>query len=72
MVLEREIFGPVLSIVPVKDLDEAIAFVNERLVLSPIVFDRIFNHCFHSAHPLAVYVFSTDSAFKKKGGRVFS
>lgn len=25
-----EIFGPVLAIVPVKDVDEAIAFVNAR------------------------------------------
>jgi aldehyde dehydrogenase (NAD+) len=27
---EREIFGPVLPIVPVEDLDEAIAYVNAQ------------------------------------------
>ena len=27
----REIFGPLLPVVPVEDLDEAIKFVNERL-----------------------------------------
>ena len=26
----REIFGPVLALVPVKDVDEALAFINER------------------------------------------
>lgn len=30
--LGREIFGPILPIVPVKDVDEAIAFINERYV----------------------------------------
>lgn len=45
----REIFGPVLPIVPVKSLDEAIDFVNER------------------DHPLALYVFSKDPAYKAKG-----
>ena len=29
---EREIFGPLLPIVPVEDLDEAIAFINARYV----------------------------------------
>ena len=26
----REIFGPILALIPVKDVDEAIAFINER------------------------------------------
>ena len=48
VLLEDEIFGPVLAIVPIKDLDAAIAFIRRR------------------EHPLAVYVFSHDSAFEKK------
>ncbi|KAJ8516845.1 hypothetical protein ONZ45_g5915 [Pleurotus djamor] len=46
--MSEEIFGPILPIVPVKDVDEAIAFVNAR------------------DHPLALYVFSQDSAYKDK------
>ncbi|EIM88943.1 NAD-aldehyde dehydrogenase [Stereum hirsutum FP-91666 SS1] len=46
--MREEIFGPVLPIVPVKSLDEAIDFVNER------------------DHPLALYVFSKDPAYKAK------
>jgi aldehyde dehydrogenase (NAD+) len=69
MFLEREIFGPVLPIVPVKDLDEAITFVNARLVHPLVDFGDTLIATF-SDHPLALYVFSTDSAFKKKGGRV--
>ena len=41
-------FGPVLALVPVKDEDEAIAFIRAR------------------EHPLAVYVFTHDSAFERK------
>ncbi|KAH8101207.1 NAD-aldehyde dehydrogenase [Cristinia sonorae] len=46
--MEGEIFGPVLPIVSVKDVDEAINFINER------------------DHPLVIYVFSQDEAFKAK------
>lgn len=28
----REIFGPVLPVIPVKSIDDAIAFINERCV----------------------------------------
>ena len=31
--MSEEIFGPVLPIVPVKDVDEAIEFINDRYVL---------------------------------------
>ncbi|KAI9441264.1 NAD-dependent aldehyde dehydrogenase [Lactarius indigo] len=44
----EEIFGPVLPIIEVDDVDEAIEFVNAR------------------DHPLALYVFSSNSAFKSK------
>ncbi|KAI0261624.1 NAD-aldehyde dehydrogenase [Gloeopeniophorella convolvens] len=44
----EEIFGPVLPIVGVDDLDEAIEFINSR------------------DHPLALYVFSSNSSFKSK------
>jgi acyl-CoA reductase-like NAD-dependent aldehyde dehydrogenase len=44
----EEIFGPVLPIIEVDDVDEAIEFINAR------------------DHPLALYVFSSNSAFKSK------
>ncbi|KAH9962980.1 NAD-aldehyde dehydrogenase [Russula dissimulans] len=44
----EEIFGPILPVIEVEDVDEAIDFINAR------------------DHPLAVYVFSANSAFKKK------
>jgi len=44
----EEIFGPVLPIIEVDDVDEAIEFINAR------------------EHPLALYVFSSSSAFKSK------
>ncbi|KAL5488205.1 HFD1_2 [Sanghuangporus weigelae] len=44
----QEIFGPIIPIIPVKNVDEAIAFVTER------------------DHPLALYIFSDNAAFKKK------
>jgi len=44
----EEIFGPVLPIIAVEDVDEAIEFINAR------------------DHPLTLYVFSSDSGFKKK------
>ncbi|KAJ7112386.1 NAD-aldehyde dehydrogenase [Mycena crocata] len=46
--MTEEIFGPVLPIVPVEDLDAAIAYVNAH------------------DHPLALYVFSQDEAYKAK------
>jgi len=46
--MSEEIFGPILPIVPVEDLDSAIAYVNAH------------------DHPLALYVFSQDEAYKKK------
>ncbi|KZT12290.1 aldehyde dehydrogenase [Laetiporus sulphureus 93-53] len=46
--MSEEIFGPFLPVIPVKDVDEAIEFINER------------------DHPLNIYVFSNDPAFKAK------
>ncbi|KAJ6618864.1 NAD-aldehyde dehydrogenase [Mycena sp. CBHHK59/15] len=46
--MSEEIFGPILPIVPVEDLDAAIAYVNAN------------------DHPLALYVFSQDAAYKEK------
>ncbi|KAH9060604.1 NAD-aldehyde dehydrogenase [Lactarius vividus] len=45
---DSEIFGPVLPIIEVDNVDEAIGFINAR------------------DHPLALYVFSPNSAFKSK------
>jgi len=47
--MTEELFGPILPIVAVENVDEAIAFVNAR------------------DHPLVIYVFSKDPAFKAKG-----
>ncbi|KAJ7606940.1 NAD-aldehyde dehydrogenase [Mycena polygramma] len=46
--MSEEIFGPVLPIVPVEDLDAAIAYVNAH------------------DHPLALFVFSQNDAYKSK------
>ncbi|KAJ7172042.1 NAD-aldehyde dehydrogenase [Mycena filopes] len=46
--MSEEIFGPVLPIVPVDDLDAGIAYVNAH------------------DHPLALYVFTQDEAYKSK------
>ncbi|KAJ7685591.1 NAD-aldehyde dehydrogenase [Mycena polygramma] len=46
--MSEEIFGPILPIVPVEDLDAAIAYVN------------------NNDHPLALYVFSQNEAYKAK------
>ncbi|KAF7760966.1 hypothetical protein Agabi119p4_10375 [Agaricus bisporus var. burnettii] len=46
--MREEIFGPILPIFPVNDVDEAIAYVNQH------------------DHPLALYVFSNDGAYKQK------
>lgn len=48
----REIFGPILPIVPVDDLQAAINFINDDEGRD---------------HPLAMYVFTQDEAFKTKG-----
>ncbi|OBZ72483.1 Aldehyde dehydrogenase, dimeric NADP-preferring [Grifola frondosa] len=48
--MSDEIFGPVLAVVPVKDVNEAIKIINSR----------------EEDHPLAVYVFSQDAAFKSQ------
>ncbi|EKM57674.1 uncharacterized protein PHACADRAFT_251452 [Phanerochaete carnosa HHB-10118-sp] len=45
--MDEEIFGPVLPIVPVRDVEEAIQIVNSR------------------DHPLSLYVFTQDAAFKE-------
>ncbi|KAI0063669.1 NAD-aldehyde dehydrogenase [Artomyces pyxidatus] len=45
---DSEIFGPVLPIIVVEDVDEALEIVNSR------------------DHPLALYVFSKDAAYKAK------
>ena len=68
MVDFREIFGPLLPVVPVKDLDEAIKFVNERYGYSSRLNSELFIDCFwFSDHPLALYVFTQDENFKNKG-----
>lgn len=46
--MSDEIFGPILPVVPVDDVDAAIAYINAH------------------DHPLALYCFSPDAAFKNK------
>ncbi|CAE6386069.1 hypothetical protein BN14_00968 [Rhizoctonia solani AG-1 IB] len=48
VLMKSEIFGPILPILPVKDVDAAIEYVNAN------------------DHPLALYVFTKDPAFKSK------
>jgi len=64
--MQEEIFGPVLSIVPIDNLDEAISFLNSRYVL-PYLLDLITESLYSRPLPLALYVFSHDKAFKAKG-----
>ncbi|KAG8829725.1 hypothetical protein FRC18_009094 [Serendipita sp. 400] len=63
--MQEEIFGPVLSIVPVDSLDEAIDFVNERYFISPHV--PCFTYFPSRPQPLALYVFTRDARYKEKG-----
>ena len=39
-IIQEEIFGPVLPVVPYRNLDEAIAYVNARPPLALYVFDH--------------------------------
>ena len=62
---DDEIFGPILPIVTVEDIDEAIRIVNSRLVLT------VYVQCNDPDkkardHPLALYVFAKDAKIKKK------
>jgi len=47
-IMQDEIFGPILAVVPVESMDEAIEYVNSK------------------PHPLAIYVFSSDSKLREK------
>ncbi|KAA9154682.1 aldehyde dehydrogenase family protein [Amycolatopsis acidicola] len=54
-VLSKEIFAPVVSVVPVRDFDEAIARVNEgRYGLQAGVFTQDLDRAFHAARELRV------------------
>jgi hypothetical protein len=53
----REIFGPILPVVPVDDLDAAIQFVNERLDFSIFLFTSVSN-LFHSETTPWCFMFS--------------
>lgn len=62
--MQEEMFGPVLSIVPIDNLDEAIEFINNRCVgcrLSELLFSFL-----SRPQPLALYVFTQDAKFKEK------
>ena len=62
----RELFGPILPIVPVENVDEAIKYVNDQYAPSPTSFPPFLTPGSCSDHPLALYVFSTSTAFKNK------
>ena len=64
--MRREIFGPVLAIVPVKDLDESIAFIRARCVDVKRLWLTMLSAA-RREYPLAVYVFTHDPEFEKKG-----
>ena len=59
----REIFGPLLPVIPVEDLDEAIKFVNERLD-----FYYIHTYLIHfTQRPSSGALYLLDSQVKTKG-----
>ena len=63
----REIFGPILLLIPVKDVDEAIAFIRNRYAFDGAVPLNMSPEITHRNHPLAVYVFSQDKEFQDMG-----
>jgi acyl-CoA reductase-like NAD-dependent aldehyde dehydrogenase len=63
----REIFGPVLPLMPVADLDEALHHINAGWVFCGKIINNVPADRFFRENPLALYVFSQDAAFKRKG-----
>lgn len=63
----REIFGPILPVLPVDSVDDAIELINSRWVcfLCQVIGLVLTSRC--RDHPLAVYVFTKDAKFKAKG-----
>lgn len=68
--MEEEIFGPLLPIVPVDDLEAAIQFVNDRWVLLIPLFLAhgclADTHCARD-HPLILYLFTQNDKVKDYG-----
>lgn len=62
----REIFGPVLPILPVESLDEAIAYVNAQFVPIVLTAAALLIGYTYSDYPLAIYVFSQNAVYKAK------
>ncbi len=62
-IAREEIFGPVLSIIPVEDLDEAVAVANDvDYGLSGAIFTRDVNRAFHAMRDLEVGIFYVNSS----------
>lgn len=63
--MQEELFGPILPVVPVKDVDEAIEFVRNRCV-GCVVAQHTSSYAAHRDHSLSLYIFSDDKAYKEK------
>ena len=62
-IAKEEIFGPVLSILPVEDLDEAVAVANDvDYGLSGAIFTRDVNRAFRAMRDLEVGIFYVNSS----------
>ena len=64
--LGREIFGPILPIVEVEDVDEAIQIVGDRYVPRFSWRMHFLTRGIHRSHPLVVYCFSNSIEIKEK------
>ena len=63
----REIFGPILPVLPVDGVDEALEIINSRWVRFLCRVPGLVLTFWRRDHPLAVYVFTKDAGFKAKG-----
>lgn len=66
--LEMEIFGPFLPIVPVEDINEAIEYINDQCVFIPALMVNLAYRPllhFYSPSPLVLYSFTTDPKVKQ-------
>ena len=68
----REIFGPILPLISVNDVDEAIEFINSRYVVCLLLLTEFQYGTPDREHALVVYVFSQNKTFQEKGEHYFS
>lgn len=69
-IYNRELFGPLLSVVPVKDLEDAIALINSMYLYS-VHFCLVNAYAELRDEPLNIYIFTNDDKVKHRGIMVF-